>query len=92
MQFFVTYSLGAHSEDLTLTGGDNRDRFIYNSNATFTSSAIGIDRITDFVSGTDKIVLDKTTFTALASVAGNGFNLANEFAVAGSDAAASTAS
>jgi hypothetical protein len=37
-------------------------------------------------------VLDQTTFTALASVAGNGFNLANEFAVVDSDAAAATAS
>jgi Ca2+-binding RTX toxin-like protein len=43
------------------------------------------------VNGTDKIVLDKTTFTALGSVIGGGFSLASEFAVVGSDAAASTA-
>ncbi|MGL5836381.1 MAG: M10 family metallopeptidase C-terminal domain-containing protein, partial [Waterburya sp.] len=73
-----------------MTGGASSDRFVYNSNAAFISSAIGIDQITDFVSGTDKIVLDKTTFTALTSIAGNGFNLANEFAVVGTDAAAST--
>jgi Ca2+-binding RTX toxin-like protein len=75
----------------TLAGGAAGDRFIYDTNAVFTASAVGIDRITDFVSGTDKIVLDKTTFTALGSVVGGGFNLANEFAVVGSDASAATA-
>jgi Ca2+-binding RTX toxin-like protein len=42
------------------------------------------------VKGTDKIVLDKTTFTMLGSVVGSGFNLAKEFAVVGSDAGAAT--
>jgi Ca2+-binding RTX toxin-like protein len=74
----------------TMTGGAGSDRFIYDTNAVFTTSAVGIDRITDFVSGTDKIVLDKTTFTPLGSVVGGGFNLANEFAVVGSDAGAAT--
>jgi Ca2+-binding RTX toxin-like protein len=81
--------IGASGND-TLTGGDGSDRFLYDSNAVFISSAVGIDRIADFVSGTDKMVLDKTTFTALTSIAGNGFNLASEFAVVGTDAAAST--
>lgn len=59
-------AIGASGND-SLTDGDGSDRFIYKSNAAFTSNAIGIDRITDSVSdsGTDKIVLDKTTFTAL---------------------------
>jgi Ca2+-binding RTX toxin-like protein len=83
--------IGASGND-SLTGGDGSDRFIYDTNVAFTSSAIGIDQITDFVSGTDKIVLDKTTFTALTSITGNGFNLASEFAVVGTDAAASTSS
>jgi Ca2+-binding RTX toxin-like protein len=83
--------IGASGND-SLTGGDGSDRFIYDSNAAFVTSAVGTDQITDFVSGTDKIVLDKTTFTALTSIAGNGFNLASEFAVVGSDAAASTSS
>jgi Ca2+-binding RTX toxin-like protein len=74
-----------------MTGAFAGDRFIYDTNAVFTASAVGIDRITDFVSGTDKIVLDKTTFTALGSVVGGGFNLATEFAVVGSDASAATA-
>jgi Ca2+-binding RTX toxin-like protein len=81
--------IGASGND-SLTGGDGSDRFLYDSNAAFISSAVGIDRINDFVSGTDKLVLDKTTFTALTSIAGNGFNLASEFAVVGTDAAAST--
>jgi Ca2+-binding RTX toxin-like protein len=73
-----------------MTGGAGSDYFIYDTNAVFTASAVGIDQITDFVSGTDKVVLDKTTFTALGSVVGSGFNLANEFAVVGSDTAAAT--
>jgi Ca2+-binding RTX toxin-like protein/uncharacterized protein YegL len=75
-----------------LIGGAGSDRFIYNTNAAFTNSAIGIDSLADFTSGTDKIVLDKTTFTALTSIAGDGFNIGSEFAVVGSDAAAATAS
>jgi Ca2+-binding RTX toxin-like protein len=74
-----------------LTGGTGSDRFIYDTNATFTTSSVGIDQITDFVGGTDKIVLDKTTFTMLGSVVGDGFNLAQEFAVVGSDTAAASA-
>jgi Ca2+-binding RTX toxin-like protein len=74
-----------------LTGGAGSDRFIYDTNAVFTADAVGTDQITDFVSGTDKIVLDKTTFTALGSVVGGGFNLAKEFAVVGSDTGVATA-
>lgn len=74
----------------TMTGGTGSDRFIYDTNAAFTTNALGIDQITDFVNGTDKIVLDKTTFTTLGSVVGGGFSLANEFAVVGSDSAAAT--
>jgi Ca2+-binding RTX toxin-like protein len=73
-----------------LIGGAGSDRFIYDTNAAFTTSAVGIDQIADFVSGTDKIVLDKTTFIALGSVIGNGFNITKEFAVVNNDAAVST--
>lgn len=71
-----------------LTGGGNNDLFLYNTNTAFRSGAVGIDRITDFVKGSDKIVLDKTTFTALRSLAATGFSIASEFAVVSSDAAA----
>ncbi len=76
----------------TMTGGADSDRFIYDTNAAFTTTGGGIDLFADLVSGIDKIVLDKTTFTALGSVVGSGFNIASEFAVVGSDATAATAS
>jgi Ca2+-binding RTX toxin-like protein len=63
-----------------LTGGAGIDRFIYNTSAVFKSSAVGIDVITDFTSGSDKLVLNKTTFTALT---GN-----TDFAIVSSDEAA----
>lgn len=71
-----------------LTGGLSNDLFLYNTNAAFSSGSVGIDRITDFIKIADKIVLDKTTFTALQSLAATGFSLASEFAVVSSDAAA----
>jgi Ca2+-binding RTX toxin-like protein len=51
----------------TLTGGTGADRFVYDTGSTFTTTAVGLDTITDFLRGTDKIVLDKATFTALTS-------------------------
>jgi Ca2+-binding RTX toxin-like protein len=53
-----------------LTGGAGSDRFLFDMNRPLRSSD-GFDRITDFVRGTDKIVLDKSTFTALASGPGS---------------------
>lgn len=66
----------------TLTGGLGRDRF------HFASSRFGIDTITDFVSGTDKISLSKRMFSALGSAIGVGFGVASEFATVATDAAA----
>jgi len=71
-----------------LTGGGGNDFFLYDTNAAFSSSSVGRDRITDFLKGSDKIVLDKSTFTALQSLAATGFSIASEFAVVSSDAAA----
>lgn len=45
-----------------MTGGSGADSFIFDLNAPFNRAAIGKDVIRDFVSGTDKIVLDQTTF------------------------------
>ncbi|MEH1927871.1 beta strand repeat-containing protein [Nostoc sp.] len=65
-----------------LTGGAGADRFLYNTSAAFNGAAIGLDTISDFNSSeADKIVLDKTTFSAIASVAGNGFSNVNDFQV-----------
>ncbi|MBD2679246.1 MULTISPECIES: M10 family metallopeptidase [Nostoc] len=83
----------------TLTGGYySYDRFTFNTNAAYTT-AIGVDTITNFVGLNtttnpfkDSIVLDKTTFTALKSVVGDGFSVASEFATVTTDAAAQTSS
>ncbi|NEQ37427.1 MAG: DUF4347 domain-containing protein [Okeania sp. SIO3I5] len=77
----------------TLTGGSNSDRFIFDIGSQFNLTDIGSDIITDFNSAeSDKIVLSKTTFTSLASVAGDGFSVAGEFAVVDTDAAVATSS
>ena len=55
--------------DDKLTGNCGTDRFSYRTFRAFTPVDIGIDTITDFEVGRDKIVLSKTTFTALTSAA-----------------------
>ena len=84
-------SLTGGGENDTLTGGLGIDKFIYNTNAAFTTSAVGIDTITDFtIAQGDKIVLDKTTFPKITSVAGTGFSVDSEFAKVTTDALAVT--
>jgi Ca2+-binding RTX toxin-like protein len=63
----------------TLTGGAGNDTFggFYGSTAT----------ITDFQSSTDKISLNKNVFSALQSLKGAGFSIANEFAVVNNSSA-----
>ncbi|MFN6563153.1 MAG: beta strand repeat-containing protein [Nostoc sp. ChiSLP01] len=74
-----------------LTGDVGADYFLYNTNAAFVSSAIGQDIITDFKhSQGDKIILDKTTFSAITSAAGTGFSNASDFKII-SNGATSTA-
>nr|MDZ7999576.1 DUF4347 domain-containing protein [Aulosira sp. DedVER01a] len=75
-----------------LLGGTGNDQFVYNLNSPFNSSAIGVDTIADFTLNSDKIVLYKNTFTALTSIAGNGFSAANEFIQVATDAAAAISS
>ncbi|WP_442950030.1 hypothetical protein [Nostoc sp.] len=73
--------IGGRGNDV-LIGGIGTDFFIYNSNAEFTTTVVGIDAIADFNSSEgDKIVLDKTTFGALASAAGTGFSNPNDFQI-----------
>jgi uncharacterized repeat protein (TIGR01451 family) len=80
--------LGGYGDD-QLTGGSGADRFIFDVNTAFSLlPSPGIDSLTDFSQAeTDRIVLDKTTFTALQSRVGRGFSRADEFAVVVSDAA-----
>jgi Ca2+-binding RTX toxin-like protein len=73
--------IGGQGNDL-LVGGMGADAFVYNTNAAFTSAAIGIDTISDFNhSQGDKIILDKTTFNAINSVVGTGFSNASDFQI-----------
>lgn len=60
---------GGSGDDL-LTGGAGFDQFHFNTGKSFDQDDLGIDRISDFSIGSDKIVLDKTTFNTLASFAG----------------------
>ncbi len=68
-----------------LTGNSGIDKFLYDTNAVFATSAVGIDTITDFTSGIDKIVLDKTTFKSITSAVGTGFSIASQFATVTND-------
>lgn len=56
---------GAGSD--TLTGGAGQDSFLFSSGRAFASSDFGLDQITDFQRGTDKILLDKTSFGNISS-------------------------
>ena len=63
----------------TLTGGAGTDQFLFASGAVFTTTSLGVDTITDFLKGTDKLVLSKTSFNALVSAIGGNLQAA-EFA------------
>ncbi len=69
----------------SVTGGMGSDRFLFDTNAVFSADSMGVDILTDFVAGTDKIVLDQTTFTALTNSA-IGVLQASNFAVVSTDA------
>ncbi|MDB9428170.1 Calx-beta domain-containing protein [Microcystis aeruginosa CS-555/01A07] len=77
--------IGGFGDDL-LTGGNGSDNFIFNS------SNLGIDAISDFTPGSDKIVLSKAIFTALQSIIGNGFSQLAEFASVDDDDLVATSS
>jgi Ca2+-binding RTX toxin-like protein len=89
---------GDNGEDLldggkgndVLTGGQGKDKFLFNTGRKFQIGDTGTDIINDFDPFSDKIVLDKTTFTSLNSRAGNGFSVISEFAVVRTDGAART--
>ncbi|MGD1701440.1 phytase [Dapis sp. BLCC M229] len=69
----------------TLTGGVGIDNFIFATNQEFSFND-GIDEITDFVVGQDKIVLDRTTFTAINDIAAEFATVTNNIDAAISDA------
>lgn len=77
----------------SLTGGEGQDWFEFDTDSysSFNLGVMGTDRIRDFVSGVDRIILDKTTFNRIASDAGDGFSITSEFAVVTSDGRTSDA-
>ncbi|MEH2026304.1 hypothetical protein [Nostoc sp.] len=84
-------TLAGGSGNDVLTGGAGADRFLYNTNAVFASAAVGVDAIADFKhSQGDKIILDKTTFSAITSTVGTCFSNASDFKIT-SSAGTSTA-
>ena len=74
-----------------LIGGAGNDQFVFNGATAFSATTFGLDNIADFSAG-DKIVLSKTVFAALTSVAGAGFSAASDFAVVTDDADAAISS
>ncbi|QSJ17061.1 M10 family metallopeptidase C-terminal domain-containing protein [Nostoc sp. UHCC 0702] len=80
--------IGGAGNDI-LTGGSGSDRFLFGSGAVFTNSSFGVDSLTDFVKGTDKIALSKTSFNALSTTFNAGefttinTEIANEANIAG---------
>ena len=83
-------NLSAWEGNDTLSGGEGSDRFVYTSNTTFNPVHFGVDVISDFVSGTDQIHLQRAIFPSLSSVGGTGFSVADEFAIVECDAQAAT--
>jgi Ca2+-binding RTX toxin-like protein len=63
-----------------MTGNAGADSFVFDGKGVFNTLNLGLDRITDFTSGTDKILLSKSTFTALTSSVNTALN-ASEFAI-----------
>lgn len=78
---------GGAGNDLAI-GNGGKDLFTFDTGAVFSTAEIGVDTISGFTAGEDKIVLDKNTFAALQSAAGHGFSAASEFATVQSDAEA----
>jgi Ca2+-binding RTX toxin-like protein len=69
----------------TLIGGAGNDVFSLAGNSVFTVASQGLDIIQDFTPGNDQISLSKSVFASVTSVIGQGFSVANEFAVVEDD-------
>lgn len=86
-------SLAGGEGNDSLTGGQGSDIFLYINWNGQGFNSFGVDVISEFISGTDKIVFHKGSFTSISSTAGTGFSELGEFAIVTSDdeAAISTA-
>ncbi|AFZ60550.1 SBBP repeat-containing protein [Anabaena cylindrica FACHB-243] len=72
---------GGLGDDL-LNGGVGNDQYRFQGNGVF-STSLGVDYITQFDAGQDKIVLSKSTFTAITNTVGQALT---NFAVVSDDA------
>lgn len=85
--------LTGNQGDDWLSGGLGADLFIYSTGTAYTAASLGVDTIDDFSTAErDKILLSKTTFTAITSNTGRGFSTASEWAIVTTDADAATSS
>jgi len=64
---------GSQGDDV-LIGGVGNDQFLFSTGNAFRFDDLGVDTITNFSVGSDKIVLSKTTFDTLFSGAGGTLN------------------
>ncbi|MCP4380510.1 MAG: calcium-binding protein [Hyphomicrobiales bacterium] len=58
--------LGQAGDD-ALTGGSGKDKFVFDTDLGSGFSQAGVDTITDFTPGTDKVKLDGTVFAAIGT-------------------------
>jgi Ca2+-binding RTX toxin-like protein len=78
--------LNGGANDDTLKGGAGHDLFLFGDCTPFSSAALGVDRINDFIIGEDLIGLSEATFTSLSN------DFANVFGTVIDDASAETSS
>jgi Ca2+-binding RTX toxin-like protein len=82
------FLIGGGGND-TLIAGEGSTAFAFSGDA-FATTDLGVDTLENFTSGTDKIWLSKSTFTVLESIEGEGFSMADEFAMVSTDAEAAS--
>jgi Ca2+-binding RTX toxin-like protein len=82
--------VGGAGNDI-LTGGNGSDQFKFGSPNSTPFGSANVDTISDFIVGTDKIVLRQSDFSALKSAVGGNL-IASEFAIVTSDSQAGASS
>ena len=81
-------SLNGGSGHDRLIGQGGSDHYLFDSGASFSAAGFGVDVVMDFArSDNDRLVLDKTSFTALKSTAGDSPYMTDFSSVSGASAA-----